>query len=133
MQGQVLEGSYNIQSAVDATHTINRNDRNALTAIALEAKENLAIETFSILVDKDYHYGHELHQCRNENITTIVAHPEQDTSNENGTTKTYLVANFTYDKDADAYTCPANKILKTTGRWHKKTRELCSNWRSNEK
>jgi hypothetical protein len=44
----VVEISYNIQAAVDnkhnlvvATHTINRNDLNALGAIALEAKENL--------------------------------------------------------------------------------------------
>jgi hypothetical protein len=48
VQGQVVEVSYNLQAAVDskhklvvATHTINRNDTNALSAIALEAKENL--------------------------------------------------------------------------------------------
>ena len=42
VQGQVVEVSYNIQAAVDdqyklvvATHTINRNDRNALAAIAI--------------------------------------------------------------------------------------------------
>jgi transposase len=130
VQGQVVEVSYNIQAAVDdkhnlvvATHTINRNDRNALTAIALEAKENLAIETFRILVDKGYHNGRELTQCKEENITTIVAHPEQGTSNENGTTKAYLVANFIYNAASDTYTCPTDQTLKTTGRWHKKTRE----------
>lgn len=44
----MVEVSYNLQAAVDskhklvvATHTINRNDTNALSAIALEAKENL--------------------------------------------------------------------------------------------
>ncbi|MBE0393056.1 transposase [Flavobacterium sp. PL002] len=48
VQGVVVEVSYNIQAAVDnkhnlvvATHTINRNDLNALGTIALEAKENL--------------------------------------------------------------------------------------------
>ncbi len=52
VQGQVVEVSYNIQAAVDdkynlivATHTINRNDRSALSAIAIEAKENLELET----------------------------------------------------------------------------------------
>ena len=51
VQGQVVEVSYNIQAAVDdkhnlvvATHTINRNDKNALSAIALEAKDNLALK-----------------------------------------------------------------------------------------
>ena len=130
VQGVVVEVSYNIQAAVDdkhnlvvATHTINRNDRNALTAIALEAKENLEVETFTVLVDKGYHNGRELTQCKDANITTIVAHPEQGTSNENGTTKAYLVANFIYNKESDTYTCPQGETLKTTGRWHKKTRE----------
>jgi hypothetical protein len=60
----VVEISYNIQAAVDnkhnlvvATHTINRNDLNALGAIALEAKENLGLDTFTVLVDKGYHNG----------------------------------------------------------------------------
>ena len=42
VQGQVVEIFFNIQAAVDAkhnlvvaTHTINRNDRNALSAIAI--------------------------------------------------------------------------------------------------
>ncbi|WP_233264572.1 MULTISPECIES: hypothetical protein [unclassified Flavobacterium] len=42
VQGVVVDISYNIQAAVDdkhnlvvATHTINRNDKNALSAIAL--------------------------------------------------------------------------------------------------
>lgn len=45
VQGQVVEVSYNMQAAVDqkyklvvATHTINRNDRNAMSGIALETK-----------------------------------------------------------------------------------------------
>ena len=52
VQGQVVEISYNIQAALDnkhnvvvATHTINRNDRNSLSAFAIEDKENLNILT----------------------------------------------------------------------------------------
>ena len=130
VQGQVVEVSYNIQAAVDAkhnlvvaTHTINRNDRNALTAIALEAKENLAIETYTALVDKGYHNGREITQCKDNNITTIVAHPEQGKSNENGTQPDYLVSKFKYNKEDDSYTCPQGENLKTTGSWHKKTKE----------
>ena len=128
VQGQVVEVSYNIQAAVDAkhnlvvaTHTINRNDHNALTAIALEAKENLAVETFTVLVDKGYHNGREITQCKNENITTIVAHPDQGKSNENGTQPDYLVSKFKYNKENDTYTCPQGENLKTTGTWHKKS------------
>lgn len=128
VQGQVVEVSYNIQAAVDAkhnlvvaTHTINRNDRNALSAIAIEAKENLEIETYTALVDKGYHNGREIEACREANITTIVAHPDQGKSNKKGTQPEYLVSQFTYSKEANTYTCPQGQILTTTGSWHKKT------------
>ena len=128
VQGVVVEVSYNIQAAVDnkhnlvvATHTINRNDSNALGAIALEAKENLGVETYTALVDKGYHNGREITQCKNHNITTIVAYPQLGKSNENGTQPDYLVAQFTYNREDDTYRCPQGGTLKTTGRWHKKT------------
>ena len=128
VQGQVVEISFNIQAAVDAkhnlvvaTHTINKNDRSALSAIAIEAKENLGIDTYTALVDKGYHNGKQIEICKQANITTIVAKPEQGKSNENGTTTDYLVAKFKYDKTTDTYTCPQGETLKTTGSWHKKT------------
>ena len=130
VQGQVVEVSYNIQAAVDdkynlvvATHTINRNDKNALSAIALEAKANLGLETFTVLVDKGYHNGREIDTCKTNNITTIVAHPDQGKSNENGTQPEYFVSKFTYNKEINTYTCPQGQTLSTTGRWHKKTRD----------
>ena len=128
VQGQVVEVSYNIQAAVDdkhnlvvATHTINRNDKNALSAIAIEAKKNLAVATFTALVDKGYHNGRELDSCKNHNITTIVAHPEQGKSNVNGTQPEYFVSKFVYNKEENTYTCPQGQTLTTTGSWHKKT------------
>ena len=128
VQGQVVEVSYNIQAAVDskhnlvvATHTINRNDKNALSAIAKEVKENLELETFAVLADKGYHNGRELDTCKQNNITTIVAVPDQGKSNENGTQAEYLVSQFTYNKDDNSYTCPEGQTLTTTGSWHKKT------------
>lgn len=130
VQGQVVEVSYNMQAAVDdkynlpvATHTINRNDRNALSAIALEAKENLGVATYTAIVDKGYHNGKEIETCKKNNITTIVAHPDQGKSNENGTQPDYFVSKFTYNKEDNTYTCPQGETLKTTGRWHKKTRD----------
>ena len=57
VHGQVVEVSYNIQTVVDsthklvvATHTINRNDRNALTAIATEAKANTEVENTTVIL-----------------------------------------------------------------------------------
>lgn len=128
VQGQVVEVSYNIQAAVDdkynlvvATHTINRNDKNALSAIAIEAKENLEVETFTALVDKGYHNGREIDTCKQNKITTIVAVPDQGKSNENGTQPAYFVSKFIYNKEENTYRCPENQTLTTTGSWHKKT------------
>lgn len=128
VQGQVVEISYNIQAAVDsehklvvATHTINRNDRNALSAIAQEAKQNLQSETLVAISDKGYHNGRQLQQCKDNNITTICAQQEIVNSNTKGTTPEYLVTQFIYNKTDDTYTCPAGETLRTQGTWHKKT------------
>jgi hypothetical protein len=93
---------------VVATHTINRNDLNALGAIALEAKENLGVDTFTVLVDKGYHMEGNA-QCINNIITTIVAHPTPGRSKESVTQPEYLVAQFQYNKSNDTYTCPKEK------------------------
>ena len=77
-----------MQAAVDdkhklvvATHTINRNDRNALSAIAVEAKENLQSETLTTISDKGYHNGRQLQECHDQNITTICAQQELSEAN----------------------------------------------------
>ena len=127
VQGQVVEISFNVQAAVDAkhnlvvaTHTINKNDRSALSAIALEAKENLGVETYTALVDKGYHNGKQIEICKLSNIATIVAQPEQG-KNKERIAEDYLISKFQYDKITDTYSCPQGETLKTTGHWHKKT------------
>lgn len=129
VQGQVVEVCYNMQAAVDdkhklivATHTINRNDRNAMSNIAIEAKENLKADTFTALNDKGYHNGREIQQCKDHGITTICAQQEIVNSNEKGTTPDYLVTRFIYNETDDTYTCPEGKTLRTQGTWHHKQR-----------
>lgn len=129
VQGQVVEVSYNMQTAVDekhklivATHTINRNDRNAMSAIAIEAKQNLQVETLTAINDKGYHNGREIQVCKDNQITTICAQQEIVNSNEKGTTPEYLVTKFIYNEEADTYTCPEGKTLRTKGTWHHKQR-----------
>lgn len=130
VQGQVVEVSYNLQAAVDqkhnlvvATRTLNRNDRNAMSGIALEAQTNLDKKNFTAILDKGYHNGRELETCQQAGIETLVAPPTIVNSNAHGTTAEYVVSNFLYQPESDTYTCPAGKTLKTTGTWHKKTRE----------
>lgn len=127
VQGVVVEICHNMQAAVDAKHklvvatqTINRNDRNALTDIAFEVKENLKVDGFTALVDKGYHNGRQIQQCTDANITTIVAQQEIVNSNEKGTTPAYMVDKFLFNKEEDIYTCPQGETLKSTGTWHEK-------------
>jgi transposase len=129
VQGQVVEVCYNTQAAVDqkhklvvATHTINRNDRNALSAIALEAKQMLpSSQEITVLADKGYHSGPELRKTQQAGITTLVATPEVVNSNEGGTQPEYMYTHFSYDNQADTYLCPEGNVMHTTGTWHKKS------------
>jgi transposase len=130
VHGQVVEVSYNTQAAVDekhklviATHTINKNDRNALSRISIEAKENINANNITVLSDKGYHNGREIQTCKDNDIDTICAQQIIINTNEKGTTPEYLVTHFTYNKETDTYTCPQEETLTTTGTWHKKTRE----------
>mgnify|MGYP000863810996 CR=1 FL=1 len=129
IHGQVVEVSYNTQAAVDekhklvvATQTLNRNDRNALSNIALEAKDNIQAKSFMLLADKGYNNAREIEACQIQGITTIVAQQEITNSNDKGTTKEYLATNFIYNKETDTYTCPQGQTLSTTGTWHTKQR-----------
>ena len=130
VHGQVVEVSYNIEAAVDGehklvagTHTINRNDRNALRDIAVEAKENIGVRETTVIADKGYHNARQLRDCAEVGITTIVAQQEIVNSNEGGTTPSYMVTKFQYHKDSDTYTCPQGEILTTKGTWHTKSRD----------
>ena len=129
VQGQVVEVCYNTQAAVDsqhklvvATHTINRNDRNALSAIAHEAKANLGTESMTVLADKGYHNGRQIQECADSNIATVVAHSEIVNSNSKGTTEPYMVDKFVYNENDDTYTCPQGQTLKSSGTWYTKNR-----------
>lgn len=130
VRGVVVELGYNVQAAVDekhnlvvATHTINRNDKNALFAICTEAKENLSTEKITVLADKGYHTGKELQACQEADIETIVARQEVVNSNKKGTQPAYMVQHFVYDETSDTYTCPEGQTLHTTGRLHRKKRD----------
>ena len=129
VRGVVVEVGYNVQAAVDAqhslvvaTHTINRNDKNALYDISSQAKENLKAESIVVIADKGYHTGKELQSCQAAAIETIVARQDIVNSNEGGTQPEYLVQHFTYNKETDTYTCPQGETLHTTGKLHTKKR-----------
>lgn len=128
--GQVVEVSYNIQTSTDEKNkliagyqTINRNDRNALSAIVIETKKTLGVKELLTINDKGYHNGREIQICEDNNITTIVAYSQLVNSNAKGTRPEYMVDHFIYNKKNDTYTCPQGEILRTKGTWHAKQRD----------
>jgi hypothetical protein len=126
----IVEVSYNVQTAVDAEHNLlihveatNQNDRNTLHAVAKQAKAIVEKESVTVLADKGYHNGRELHRCAQDNIVTLVPCKAHVDGNSNGPQPAYYVAHFSYNHEQDCYTCPQGNVLATSGAWHNKTRE----------
>ena len=127
----IVEVAYNTQNAVDDKHNLivhtqatNTNDGKALHKAAVQAKQNLQLQkedSIMVLADKGYHTGAELLQCQQDNMITHVAYKEQPAvkhiANE------FLAESFSYDKQADTYTCPAGAVLTSLGTWHNKKGE----------
>jgi len=124
----IVEVSYNTQTAVDAKHNLfvhaeatNTNDGKALHSATLRAKENMNLtkkDFLDVLSDKGYHTGAELHGCHDDNIETYVAFKEQPSVKH--LQKEFLSTQFVYNKQEDIYTCPAGQTLTTLNTWHHK-------------
>ena len=124
----IVEVSYNTQTAVDAKHYLlvhteatSTNDGKALHRATVQAKENMNLtnrDPLDVLADKGYHTGAELHECHDENIQTYVAFKEQPSVKH--LQKEFLSPHFVYNKEQDSYTCPAGKTLTSLGTWHNK-------------
>jgi len=124
----IVEVSYNTQSAVDAKHYLlvhaeatSNNDGKALHRAAAQAKENIGLkkeDAIDVLSDKGYHTGAELQQCHDDNIETYVAFKEQPSVKH--LQKEFLSTQFIYNKENDSYTCPAGETLTSLGTWHNK-------------
>lgn len=127
----IVEVAYNTQNAVDDKHHLivhteatNINDGKALHKAAIQAKENLQLQKqdhLMVLADKGYHTGAELQQCQSANMITHVAYKDQPSVKHIATE--FLSENFSYDKRADSYTCPAGATLTSLGTWHNKRGE----------
>lgn len=124
----IVEVSYNTQTAVDAKHNLlvhteatNTNDGKALHRAAVQAKENMGLtkqDPIDALLDKGYHTGEQLQLCHDDNIETYVAFKEQ--SSVKHLEKEFLSTRFIYNKQQDSYTCPAGETLTSLGTWHYK-------------
>ena len=121
-RNNITEVGYNLQTTVDAKHNLpidykvsNTNDSKAMGNMLQRAKSILQTNDFTALYDKGYHTGSEFEIADNLGITTMVAIPSVAAQAPN---PLYNVEHFTYDAEADCYTCPQGQIMTTTGKWH---------------
>jgi Transposase and inactivated derivatives len=118
----IVNVGYNVQASADAKNKLlvefdtgHVNDTHALADMAISSKELLKAEKINAIADKGYHTGEEIQRCEDHNIITYVSPREYSTNND----ELYPVEKFTYNKDNDTYTCPAECTLTTTGKWYK--------------
>jgi transposase len=119
--GQGIAG-YNVQVAVDDKHKLivasevvnDSSDVCQLHAMARAAKEALNAETLRALADEGYYSSSELKACEDEGIVAYVPVPD----GRLGEQGRFDRADFSYDRTADAYRCPAGALLRPMkGRW----------------
>jgi transposase len=115
--GQGTAG-YNAQSAVDDKHNLiiasevvnDSSDVGQLHAMAKAAKDTLEVESLQALADEGYYSSLELKACEDDGIVAYVPVPEGNGRLEkNGR---FSIREFSYDRAADAYRCPAGKLLR---------------------
>lgn len=118
---------FNVQAVADNKHslivefdTINTSDQGQLCPMVTKAMEVLGVGEVTVLGDKGYHTGKDLHDCKEAHITTVVAYPERNNKNID---PAYQTSEFVYNKDQDAYTCPQGAILTTNGNAYDKVKK----------
>jgi hypothetical protein len=112
--------SYNVQIAVDDKHSLivaydvlnDGNDLNALSSIAIEAKEILGCEQLRCITDMGFFERDEIKKCHDANIIVTMPRPKKSHNRKLGL---YTNEDFTYDAEQNCYRCPAGKILTYRG------------------
>ena len=111
--------AYNAQAAVDAKHgliaafdlTNEGNDERQLLPMARAAKAALEAETLTVVADTGYSNGEHGRACEAEGITAVV--PRQTVVNTRARgERLFTREDFTYDRQSDAWTCPAGQVLR---------------------
>jgi transposase len=115
--GQGIAG-YNVQAVVDDKHKLivasevvnDSSDVNQLHAMAKAAKEALDAEALQVLADEGYYSSSELKACEDDGIKAYVPPSEGNGLIEKA--GRFGLKNFSYDGATDAYTCPADQLLR---------------------
>lgn len=118
-RGQVVAG-YNVQIAVDDKHKLivasevvkDGNDTGQLYKMAKAAKEELGVDTLTVLADTGYYNSNALKACEEDGIVPYV--PVPDRTGKLKAKGRITHEEFVYDAEADAYRCPHDKLLQPT-------------------
>ena len=127
---------YNVQTAVEAENhlivahevTMQGYDRDALSMMAVAARDAMASDQIEAIADKGYYKSEEILACEEVGVAVVV--PKPQTSNA-GARGQFDKADFAYDAEADAYVCPAGEqlIYRFTGQQDGKA--IRTYWSSN--
>jgi transposase len=107
---------YNVQTAVDAKHSLivdtqvtnTTSDLGALGIMAIKAQEALGAKNLSVVADKGYYNEKEVLACDSIGVTAYVAKPLTSANTALGL---YGKEKFKYDARKNCYICPAGQKL----------------------
>ena len=107
---------YNVQTAVDAKHSLivdtqvtnTTSDLGALGIMAIKAQEALEAKNLNVVADKGYYNGKEVLACDSIGVTAYVAKPLTSANTARGL---YGKEKFKYDARENCYLCPAGQKL----------------------
>lgn len=107
---------YNVQTAVDAKHSLivathvtnTTSDLGALGLMAIKTQEALEAKNLSVVADKGYYNGKEVMACDTIGVTAYVAKPLTSANTARGL---YGKESFKYDAKNNHYICPAGQKL----------------------
>ena len=116
----VLKGKgpgYNVQTAVDAEHALivaheinaQAGDNGCLQRMGEAAQQALGVTEFKLVADAGYSNGEQAQALEDQGVQVHV--PVKRSVNNQGDGELFDRTCFTYEVQADAYVCPAHKLL----------------------
>lgn len=131
----IINVGYCVQAGCDSKHNlfINNdtgtvNDTNALSTMALDAKELLNLKHMNVLTDKGYTTAKHIDICSKNNITTFSS-PKAHSSQNNGLFDMQL---FKFNAIKNQYTCPDNQLLTTNGTVYNKNKHKVTHYKNRQ-
>jgi len=127
---------YNVQTAVDAkyklivTHEVTQDasDEQQLAPMGLAAKAKLGVDKLETTQDKGYFNTQQIKECVDNGITPYVPEPDK-------LARARLQGRFTrdffhYEKDINAYQCPAGQTLTYKSSHKDRSKRIVLNYKS---